>query len=88
MYSHVVRHVPYLKLISKWLWLKEHNPIIYRSGSDSLSFQVSKCTCRIVHYLSNFVVRLLTVGFHEMSHAIMGILTCAKVHSVELDRES
>ena len=23
-----------------------------------------------------------------MSHAIMGILTCAKVHSVELDRAS
>ncbi|KIM87416.1 hypothetical protein PILCRDRAFT_814937 [Piloderma croceum F 1598] len=29
--------------------------------------------------------KLLTVGFHEMSHAIMGILTCAKVHSIELD---
>ncbi|KAG9318233.1 peptidase M50B-like-domain-containing protein [Chiua virens] len=29
--------------------------------------------------------KLLTVGFHEMSHAIAGILTCATIHSVELD---
>ncbi|TFK46342.1 hypothetical protein OE88DRAFT_1638323 [Heliocybe sulcata] len=29
--------------------------------------------------------KLLTVGFHEMSHAIAGILTCARIHSVELD---
>jgi hypothetical protein len=29
--------------------------------------------------------KLLTVGFHEMSHAIMGVLTCAKIHSIELD---
>ncbi|KAJ7074225.1 peptidase M50B-like-domain-containing protein [Mycena amicta] len=29
--------------------------------------------------------KLLTVGFHEMSHAIMGLLTCATIHSIELD---
>ncbi|KZT24037.1 hypothetical protein NEOLEDRAFT_1068187 [Neolentinus lepideus HHB14362 ss-1] len=29
--------------------------------------------------------KLLTVGFHEMSHAIAGILTCAHIQSVELD---
>ncbi|RDX52833.1 hypothetical protein OH76DRAFT_1400076 [Lentinus brumalis] len=29
--------------------------------------------------------KLLTVGFHEMSHAIAGVLTCAHIHSVELD---
>ncbi|KAI0933533.1 hypothetical protein AcV5_005656 [Taiwanofungus camphoratus] len=29
--------------------------------------------------------RLLTVGFHEMSHALMGVLTCAHIHSIELD---
>ncbi|KAH7890036.1 peptidase M50B-like-domain-containing protein [Phlebopus sp. FC_14] len=29
--------------------------------------------------------KLLTVGFHEMSHAFAGILTCATIHSVELD---
>ncbi|KZP32601.1 hypothetical protein FIBSPDRAFT_925090 [Athelia psychrophila] len=29
--------------------------------------------------------RLLTVGFHEMSHAIMGVLTCATIHSIKLD---
>ncbi|KAH0830367.1 peptidase M50B-like-domain-containing protein [Lanmaoa asiatica] len=29
--------------------------------------------------------KLLTVGFHEMSHAFTGILTCATIHSVELD---
>jgi len=29
--------------------------------------------------------KLLTVGFHEMSHAIAGVLTCATIHSVELD---
>ncbi|KAF9068320.1 peptidase M50B-like-domain-containing protein [Rhodocollybia butyracea] len=29
--------------------------------------------------------KLLTVGFHEMSHAFMGLLTCASIHSIELD---
>jgi len=29
--------------------------------------------------------KLLTVGFHEMSHAFVGVLTCAKIHSIELD---
>ncbi|KZV83563.1 hypothetical protein EXIGLDRAFT_728215 [Exidia glandulosa HHB12029] len=29
--------------------------------------------------------KLLTVGFHEMSHAIAGLLTCARIYSVELD---
>ncbi|KAL5528893.1 hypothetical protein ACEPAG_4867 [Sanghuangporus baumii] len=29
--------------------------------------------------------KLLTVGFHEMSHAIAGLLTCAHIESVELD---
>jgi len=29
--------------------------------------------------------KLLTVGFHEMSHAFMGLLTCARIESIELD---
>ncbi|EEB95704.1 hypothetical protein MPER_05284, partial [Moniliophthora perniciosa FA553] len=29
--------------------------------------------------------RLVTVGFHEMIHAFAGVLTCAKIHSIELD---
>ncbi|KJA21073.1 hypothetical protein HYPSUDRAFT_759141 [Hypholoma sublateritium FD-334 SS-4] len=29
--------------------------------------------------------KLLTVGFHEMSHAFVGVLTCASIHSIELD---
>ncbi|KAG8925570.1 hypothetical protein FRC02_009557 [Tulasnella sp. 418] len=29
--------------------------------------------------------KLLTVGFHEMSHALAGVLTCARIHSIELD---
>ncbi|KIY62513.1 hypothetical protein CYLTODRAFT_458922 [Cylindrobasidium torrendii FP15055 ss-10] len=29
--------------------------------------------------------KLLTVGFHEMSHAFMGVLTCAHIYSIELD---
>jgi len=40
-----------------------------------------------VPYL-NFVIypfKLLTVGFHEMSHAFAGVLTCARIHSIELD---
>ncbi|KAF5349503.1 hypothetical protein D9756_009006 [Leucocoprinus leucothites] len=31
--------------------------------------------------------KLLTVGFHEMSHALVGLLTCARIHSIELDRK-
>lgn len=29
--------------------------------------------------------KLLTVGFHEMSHAFAGVVTCAHIHSIELD---
>jgi len=29
--------------------------------------------------------KLLTVGFHEMSHAFVGVLTCGHVYSIELD---
>ncbi|KAH9935811.1 peptidase M50B-like-domain-containing protein [Amylocystis lapponica] len=41
-----------------------------------------------VPYLSLIIYpfKLLTVGFHEMSHALMGVLTCAHIHSIELDR--
>jgi len=40
-----------------------------------------------VPYLSFIIYpfKLLTVGFHEMSHALMGVLTCARIHSIELD---
>ncbi|KAJ6500459.1 peptidase M50B-like-domain-containing protein [Mycena sanguinolenta] len=40
-----------------------------------------------VPYLNEILYpfKLLTVGFHEMSHAIMGVLTCATIHSIELD---
>ncbi|KAI0028186.1 peptidase M50B-like-domain-containing protein [Vararia minispora EC-137] len=36
----------------------------------------------------NFIIypfKLLTVGFHEMSHAFAGVLTCGRIHSIELD---
>jgi len=38
-------------------------------------------------YLNKIIYpfKLLTVGFHEMSHAIVGVLTCARIHSIELD---
>ncbi|KAM5542736.1 hypothetical protein V8D89_003697 [Ganoderma adspersum] len=38
-------------------------------------------------YLSVIIYpfKLLTVGFHEMSHAFAGVLTCAHIHSIELD---
>lgn len=29
--------------------------------------------------------KLLTVGFHEFSHALMGVATCAKIESIHLD---
>lgn len=40
-----------------------------------------------VPYLNKIIYpfKLLTVGFHEMSHALMGVLTCAHIHSIELD---
>ncbi|KAF8968234.1 peptidase M50B-like-domain-containing protein [Flammula alnicola] len=40
-----------------------------------------------IPYLSVIIYpfKLLTVGFHEMSHAFVGVLTCAKIHSIELD---
>ncbi|KAJ3530308.1 hypothetical protein NM688_g7730 [Phlebia brevispora] len=44
-------------------------------------------TSRHVPYLTLILYpfKLLTVGFHEMSHALMGVLTCARIHSIELD---
>ncbi|KAJ3512569.1 hypothetical protein NMY22_g15294 [Coprinellus aureogranulatus] len=40
-----------------------------------------------VPYLNRILYpfKLLTVGFHEMSHAFAGLLTCAKIYSIELD---
>ncbi|EMD34348.1 hypothetical protein CERSUDRAFT_86471 [Gelatoporia subvermispora B] len=40
-----------------------------------------------VPYLSVIIYpfKLLTVGLHEMSHAVTGVLTCAHIHSIELD---
>jgi len=40
-----------------------------------------------VPYLKHIIYpfKLLTVGFHEMSHALVGVLTCAHIHSIELD---
>jgi len=40
-----------------------------------------------VPYLDRIIYpfKLLTVGFHEMSHAFAGVLTCARIHSIELD---
>jgi len=40
-----------------------------------------------VPYLDKIIYpfKLLTVGFHEMSHAFAGVLTCARIHSIELD---
>ncbi|KAL1659749.1 peptidase M50B-like-domain-containing protein [Schizophyllum commune] len=40
-----------------------------------------------VPYLNMIIYpfKLLTVGFHEMSHAFAGLLTCAHIHSIELD---
>jgi len=40
-----------------------------------------------VPYLNKILYpfKLLTVGFHEMSHAFVGVLTCARIHSIELD---
>jgi len=40
-----------------------------------------------VPYLNRIIYpfKLLTVGFHEMSHAIAGVLTCAHIYSLELD---
>lgn len=29
--------------------------------------------------------KLLTVGMHEMSHALAGVLTCGSVERIELD---
>jgi hypothetical protein len=28
------------------------------------------------------------IGCEQMSHAFVGVLTCAKIHSIELDRKS
>ncbi|KAJ7273251.1 peptidase M50B-like-domain-containing protein [Mycena rebaudengoi] len=40
-----------------------------------------------VPYLNKIIYpfKLLTVGFHEMSHAFAGVLTCATIHSIQLD---
>jgi len=40
-----------------------------------------------VPYLNKIIYpfKLLTVGFHEMSHAFADVLTCARIQSIELD---
>ncbi|KAJ3517481.1 hypothetical protein NLJ89_g490 [Agrocybe chaxingu] len=48
---------------------------------------VAICILWHVPYLKVIIYpfKLLTVGFHEMSHAFVGLLTCARIHSIELD---
>ena len=35
--------------------------------------------------MSRTISNLQTVGFHEFSHALAGVLTCAKIESIQLD---
>ncbi|KAK0442858.1 peptidase M50B-like-domain-containing protein [Armillaria borealis] len=53
---------------------------------DNLPIQVRLSPPSAIEFIfTRYKNRLLTVGFHEMSHALMGVLTCAHIHSIELD---
>ncbi|KAF7295277.1 hypothetical protein MIND_01066800 [Mycena indigotica] len=77
----ILWHVPILnkisehRVISCWLILLAQ----YTPSSEIIAGPLSQEASH------TSISRLLTVGFHEMSHAIMGLLTCAKIHSIELD---
>jgi len=63
------------------------------NGTQRTTLIVAGCYIIIIGILwhvpyLNFVIypfKLLTVGFHEMSHAFVGVLTGARIHSIELD---
>ncbi|KAH9857550.1 peptidase M50B-like-domain-containing protein [Lenzites betulinus] len=87
--------------VSAYPELEHNFAVFARDAKDSLTPNATQRTTLIVAacyiiaiailwhlpYVSVIIYpfKLLTVGFHEMSHAIAGILTCAHIHSIELD---
>ncbi|WVN85823.1 uncharacterized protein L203_100975 [Cryptococcus depauperatus CBS 7841] len=63
--------------------------VCIRSGKSCLVLQdaVADGDCRHVPILEKVIYpfKLLTVGMHEMSHALAGVLTCATVEKITLD---
>ncbi|KAL0947565.1 hypothetical protein HGRIS_013654 [Hohenbuehelia grisea] len=75
------------------IWARDFKTQVTPNATQRTTLIVAGCYIIViailwhVPYLKEILYpfKLLTVGFHEMSHAIMGVLTCAKVHSIELD---
>jgi len=86
--------MPYLDTRSEsHLWLRDFQSQIQPNETQRSTLIVAGVYVIIiailwhVPYLKEIIYpfKLLTVGFHEMSHAFAGVLTCAKIHSIELD---
>ncbi|KAI9455520.1 peptidase M50B-like-domain-containing protein, partial [Russula earlei] len=69
----ILWHVPYLNFISE-------SQTLYPFPQAPFPSPIAYHRIGIV-----YPFKLLTVGFHEMSHAFAGVLTCARIHSIELD---
>jgi hypothetical protein len=86
--------MPYLDTRSEsHLWLRDFQTQIEPNETQRNTLIVAGIYVIIiailwhVPYLEKIIYpfKLLTVGFHEMSHAFAGVLTCATIHSIELN---
>ncbi|OAX41861.1 hypothetical protein K503DRAFT_848130 [Rhizopogon vinicolor AM-OR11-026] len=85
--------MPYLNDQTSTLYTRDAASQLTPNATQRTTLIVAGCYVIIIAILWHVPVlswiiypfKLLTVGFHEMSHAIAGILTCATIHSVELD---
>jgi len=86
--------MPYLDTRSEsQLWLRDFQTQIQPNETQRNTLIVAGIYVIIiailwhVPYLEKIIYpfKLLTVGFHEMSHAFAGVLTCATIHSIELN---
>ncbi|KAF7322539.1 hypothetical protein HMN09_00032400 [Mycena chlorophos] len=75
------------------LWIRDVSTTLEPSPTQKITLIVAGVYILVIGILWHVPVlnkiiypfKLLTVGFHEMSHALMGVLTCATIHSIELD---
>lgn len=85
--------MPYLDDQTSSLYARDVGTQLAPNATQRTTLIVAGCYVIVIAILWHVPVlswiiypfKLLTVGFHEMSHAIAGILTCATIHSVELD---
>jgi len=88
-----LNHGPALPLSGTQLFPRDFKTSITPNETQRITLIVAGCYIIAIAILWHIPIlsyiiypfKLLTVGFHEMSHAFMGVLTCARIHSITID---